>query len=101
MGVYIKGKMPKGCYDCSCFIRNSDGSDYCCLLMLDIKDNGKRDDNCPLIELPLLTTSMPHLNISSPILDPEWQKAHKAMGFWSPLADLYEELGIISAEEDE
>lgn len=27
--------------------------------------------------------------------DPEWQREHKAMGFYSPIADLYEELGII------
>ena len=53
MGVYIKGmKMPTSCYDCNCFIRDSDGSDYCCLLMQDIEDNHKRDDDCPLIPVP-------------------------------------------------
>ena len=53
MGVYIKGmKMPASCYDCNCFIRDSDGSDYCCLLMIDIENNNKRDDDCPLIPVP-------------------------------------------------
>ena len=53
MGVYIKGmKMPTSCYDCNCFIRDSDGSDYCCLLMQDIEDNHKRDDDCPLVHAP-------------------------------------------------
>ena len=50
MGVYIPDmKMPTSCYDCKCFIRDSDGSDYCCLLMIDIEDNNKRDDDCPLV----------------------------------------------------
>lgn len=49
MSVLIKGtKMPSSCYDCNCFILNSEGSDYCCLLMLDIEDKDKRDDDCPL-----------------------------------------------------
>ena len=53
MGVYIKGmEMPTSCYDCNCFIRDSDGSDYCCLLMQDIEDNNKRDDDCPLSTVP-------------------------------------------------
>lgn len=53
MGVYIKGmKMPASCYDCNCFIRDSDGSDYCCLLMIDIENNNKRDDDCPLVPVP-------------------------------------------------
>lgn len=53
MGVLIRGmEMPTSCYDCNCFIRDSDGSDYCCLLMLDITDKGKLDDDCPLIEVP-------------------------------------------------
>ena len=46
MSVLIKGmEMPTSCYDCNCFIRDSDGSDYCCLLMQDIVDNNKRDDD--------------------------------------------------------
>ena len=50
MSILIKGvRMPTSCYDCNCFIRDSDGSDYCCLLMQDIEDNNKRDDNCPLV----------------------------------------------------
>ena len=53
MGVYIKGmEMPTSCYDCNCFIRDSDGSDYCCLLMIDIENNNKRDDDCPLVPVP-------------------------------------------------
>lgn len=53
MSVIVKGmKMPTSCYDCNCFIRDSDGIDYCCLLMQDIEDNDKRDDDCQLIELP-------------------------------------------------
>ena len=53
MSVLIKGmEMPTSCYDCNCFIRDSDGSDYCCLLMQDIEDNNKRDDDCPLVEIP-------------------------------------------------
>lgn len=53
MGIYIKGmEMPTSCYDCNCFIRDSDGSDYCCLLMRDIEDNHKRDDDCPLRPVP-------------------------------------------------
>ena len=54
MSILIKGvRMPTSCYDCNCFIRDSDGSDYCCLLMQDIEDNDKRDDNCPLATVPL------------------------------------------------
>ena len=53
MSILIKGmRMPTSCYDCNCFIRDSDGSDYCCLLMQDIEDNDKRDDNCPLVHIP-------------------------------------------------
>lgn len=53
MSIMIKGmRMPTSCYDCNCFIRDSDGSDYCCLLMLDIEDNDKRDDDCPLVPVP-------------------------------------------------
>ena len=53
MSILIKDmKMPTSCYDCNCFIRDSDGSDYCCLLMLDIEDNDKRDDDCPLVPVP-------------------------------------------------
>ena len=53
MSILIKGmRMPTICYDCNCFIRDSDGSDYCCLLMLDIEDNDKRDDDCPLVPVP-------------------------------------------------
>ena len=53
MSILIKGvRMPTSCYDCNCFIRDSDGSDYCCLLMQDIEDNDKRDDNCPLVPVP-------------------------------------------------
>ena len=53
MSILIKGmRMPTSCYDCNCFIRDSDGSDYCCLLMLDIEDNDKRDDDCPLVPVP-------------------------------------------------
>lgn len=52
MNVLIKGmEMPTSCYACNCFIRDSDGSDYCCLLMQDIEDNGKRNDNCPLVTI--------------------------------------------------
>lgn len=29
------------------------------------------------------------------ISDPEWQKAHMDMGFYSPIGELYKELGII------
>lgn len=53
MSVYIPSmEMPTSCYDCNCFIRDSDGSDYCCLLMRDIEDNYKRDDDCPLVPVP-------------------------------------------------
>ena len=42
-----------------------------------------------------LADAMRSLNACLPdISDPEWQKAHKAMGFYSPLAEVYEELGI-------
>lgn len=37
-------------------------------------------------------------------LDPEWQRAHRAMGFSSPIADLYdtlEELAREGSEEDD
>ena len=33
-------------------------------------------------------------------LDPDWQKAHVEMGFASPLYDIYEALGVYSAEEE-
>ena len=49
MSVLINMEMPTSCYDCNCFIRDSDGSDYCCLLMIDIENNNKRDDDCPLV----------------------------------------------------
>ena len=102
--VILDMEMPKSCDDC---LALDDYGDYprCRITEeqrgYNFRVREMRMDKCPLIELPPLTTSMPQLNISSPILDPEWQKAHKAMGFWSPLADLYEELGIIETEEDE
>ena len=54
MSVLVRGmKMPTSCYDCNCFIRDdSDGCDYCCLLMIDIENNNKRDDDCPLVPVP-------------------------------------------------
>lgn len=53
MSVLIKGmKMPASCYDCDCFIRDSDGINFCCILMQDIEDNNKHNDDCPLVELP-------------------------------------------------
>ncbi len=33
-------------------------------------------------------------------LTPEWQYQHRAMGFISPLADLYESLGFYDNEEE-
>ena len=105
MSILIKDmEMPKNCDNCWAL---DDYGDYPrCRITEEqrgynfpIRD--KRMDNCPLVELPLLATSMPQLNIFSPTLDSEWQKEHKAMGFWSPLADLYEELEIISTEEEE
>ena len=97
MGVLIKGmEMPKNCAECrlhcdaGCVVTN---------YFLEDDYYEKRAPWCPLIEYPLLITSIPQLNISSPISDPEWQKAHKEMGFWTPLADLYEALGIIGADE--
>ena len=53
MSILIKGmEVPSSCYDCNCFIKDSDGLDYCCLLMRDICDNEKKEDDCPLIEVP-------------------------------------------------
>ena len=33
--------------------------------------------------------------------DIEWHKAHKAMGFWDPIADLFEELDALAREDDD
>ena len=33
-------------------------------------------------------------------LDPDWHKAHREMGFLSPLADVYEALGFYDETED-
>lgn len=35
------------------------------------------------------------------VTDPEWQRMHKAMGFCSPLADVYEMLGVYDDPESE
>lgn len=52
MSILIKNmKMPTSCYDCNCFIRDSGGIDYCCLLMQDIEDSDKCDDDCPLVSV--------------------------------------------------
>lgn len=32
-------------------------------------------------------------------LDPEWQAEHRRLGFLSPIADVYEALGLIREEE--
>ena len=32
-------------------------------------------------------------------LDPEWQAEHRRLGFLSPIADVYEALGLIPKEE--
>lgn len=34
-------------------------------------------------------------------LDPEWQRAHRAMGFSSPIADLYDTLEELAGERSE
>lgn len=34
-------------------------------------------------------------------LDPEWQRAHRAMGFSSPIADLYDALEELAKERSE
>lgn len=34
-------------------------------------------------------------------LDPEWQRAHRAMGFSSPIADLYDTLEELARERSE
>ena len=34
-------------------------------------------------------------------LDPEWQRAHRAMGFYSPIADLYDTLEELAKERSE
>ena len=34
-------------------------------------------------------------------LDPEWQRAHRAMGFSSPIADLYDTLEELAKERSE
>jgi len=34
-------------------------------------------------------------------LDPEWQRAHRAMGFASPIADLYDALEELAKERSE
>lgn len=34
-------------------------------------------------------------------LDPEWQRAHRAMGFLSPIADLYDTLEELARERSE
>lgn len=42
-----------------------------------------------------IAEAMRELNSYLPnITDPAWQKAHREMGFISPLADIYEELGV-------
>lgn len=40
-------------------------------------------------------------DLYSRMLDPEWQRQHKQMGFISPLADLYEALGFYDEEDPE
>ena len=44
-------------------------------------------------ELRSLNSFMPD------VCDPAWQKAHKEMGFLSPLADIYEMMGVYDEEE--
>lgn len=40
-------------------------------------------------------------NIQVYPLDPDWQKAHREMGFLSPLADVYEALGFYDETEED
>ena len=35
------------------------------------------------------------------VYDPEWQKAHMEMGFYSPIGELYKALGLIDDKEDD
>ena len=47
-----------------------------------------------------LAQEMRSLNSFMPdVCDPAWQKAHKEMGFLSPLADIYEMMGVYDEEE--
>lgn len=39
-------------------------------------------------------------DLTQRILDPEWQRQHREMGFLSPIADLYESLGLYDEPED-
>lgn len=42
-----------------------------------------------------LAEAMRNINKYLPdISDPEWQRAHMEMGFYSPLGEIYEELGV-------
>ena len=35
------------------------------------------------------------------ITDPEWQKAHMEMGFYSPIGEVYKEMGVYDEPPDE
>ena len=56
MGVYIKGMdMPEGCFGCELSFRWYNGTEIvlqCNVLQKLVSDDGLKDPDCPLIELP-------------------------------------------------
>lgn len=51
MSILIKGMdMPSSCADCQAYINNGN-SCWCVLIDKDICDKGKRDEDCPLVEV--------------------------------------------------
>ena len=105
MSILIKGmEMPSNCFLCPLSVL-SDNRLFCELTSDEVV-RAKIDKDCPLIEVDSgeeeITEAIEqlkrkiHIDISPHLLakalSVEWQKEHKALGFHSPLADVYEML---------
>lgn len=128
--IQIDIPMPRDCVECPLTYPIHDGgAKYCCLTDVPeyIYRYGERPANCPLRKVGRMSVSLWRwtekcegkpccgdcdecgeeeetnaLNdLYARALDPEWQRAHRAMGFSSPIADLYDTLEELAKERSE
>ena len=111
-------KMPRGCYQCvfMTHCEECEGHHNHCILDEDEHGFGnhsfsnlewkypivpmERPSWCPLIEIKAATCSPEMEEAYKRWATPEWQLEHKRLGFASPLADLYEMMGVYDEHTD-
>ena len=85
------------------FIDRADALSVLCDACGNVACQAGRKPHCSVYEqmqaIPV-RIALPDLEIPVFALDPDWQKAHREMGFLSPLADVYEALGFYDETED-